>query len=87
MIERKFTGEDDVERVRLITISHDDTRADSHDSHQARHLILRSSGAERTAALAEHHSKLARQALEGLPESEARTALDHMARDTLTRKK
>ncbi|ORY79282.1 isoprenoid synthase domain-containing protein [Leucosporidium creatinivorum] len=57
------------------------------DVEQARHLISRSSGAERTAALAAEHSKLARQALEGLPDSEARTALDNMARDTLSRKK
>lgn len=54
---------------------------------QARQLILRSSGAERTLELATKHSDLARKALEGLPDSEARTALDEMARDTLTRRK
>lgn len=54
---------------------------------QARHLISKSSGAERTAALAEEHSQLARKALVGLPESDARTALDELARDTLSRKK
>ncbi|KAK4051888.1 coq1 putative hexaprenyl diphosphate synthase [Microbotryomycetes sp. JL201] len=67
MIERKFAGEDDVEK--------------------ARHLIARSSGAERTLALATEHSNMAREALEGLPDSEAKQALDDMARDMLTRKK
>ncbi|KAM0788341.1 hypothetical protein ACM66B_001482 [Microbotryomycetes sp. NB124-2] len=67
MIERKFTGEDDVEK--------------------ARHLISRSSGAERTLALATDHSNMARQALEGLPDSDAKQALDDMAKDMLTRKK
>lgn len=54
---------------------------------QARFLIGKSSGAERTLALATEHSNLARKALESLPESEARTALDNMARDTLIRRK
>ncbi|GAA6034849.1 hypothetical protein JCM8097_009331 [Rhodosporidiobolus ruineniae] len=57
------------------------------DVEEAKHLILRSSGAARTFALAEEHSALAIQALQGLPESEARDALEKIARDVLTRKK
>ncbi|KAL8276953.1 hypothetical protein RQP46_010681 [Phenoliferia psychrophenolica] len=57
------------------------------DVERARYLIGKSSGAERTAKLAEEHSLLARKALEGLPESDARTALDELARDTLKRTK
>lgn len=86
MIERKFSGPDDVERVRFL-VSPLLLVVLIPPREQTRHLISRSSGAERTAALAAEHSKLARQALEGLPESEARQALDDMARDTLTRKK
>lgn len=54
---------------------------------QARDLILRSNGAERTLALAAEHAEKAREALRVLPESDAREALDKMARDTLTRSK
>lgn len=54
---------------------------------QARELISRSSGAERTLALATEHSNMARQALQGLPDSEAKQALDDLARDMLNRKK
>lgn len=110
MIERKFSGEDDVERVSFAAIGPRRLRRPRFGAAadfdpiphfhrcapvwnpcslyiQARHLIARSSGAERTLELARKHSDLARKALEGLPESEARTALDEMARDTLTRKK
>lgn len=54
---------------------------------QAKHLILRSSGAARTFTLAEQHSQAAIDAIRRLPESDARDALEKIARDVLTRKK
>ncbi|GAA6061647.1 hypothetical protein JCM10212_002524 [Sporobolomyces blumeae] len=57
------------------------------DVDRARQLILRSSGATRTYALAESHSRLAIEALHELPESEARDGLEKIAQDVLTRKK
>ncbi|GAA5923939.1 hypothetical protein JCM10213_004452 [Rhodosporidiobolus nylandii] len=57
------------------------------DVEEAKHLILRSSGAARTYALAEEHSAAAIAALRQLPESDARDALEKIARDVLTRKK
>jgi hexaprenyl-diphosphate synthase len=57
------------------------------DVDHARYLISKSSGAARTAELAERHSKIARKALEGLPETEARQALDDLAVDSLKRTK
>lgn len=86
MIERKFSGPDDVEQVRRALSFLLRTPSLTH-SVQARYLISKSSGAERTASLAAEHSKTARAALEGLPDSEARTALDELARDTLSRTK
>ncbi|GAA5887313.1 hypothetical protein JCM6882_002488 [Rhodosporidiobolus microsporus] len=57
------------------------------DVEEAKHLILRSSGAARTFALAEQHSAAAIEALRQLPESDARDALEKIAREVLTRKK
>ncbi|GAA5879741.1 hypothetical protein JCM3774_000171 [Rhodotorula dairenensis] len=57
------------------------------DVDRAKHFILRSSGAERTFALAEQHSNAAIEALRRLPETDARDALEKIARDVLTRKK
>ncbi|KWU44191.1 terpenoid synthase [Rhodotorula sp. JG-1b] len=57
------------------------------DVDRAKHLILRSSGAERTFALAEQHSNAAIEALRRLPETDARDALEKIARDVLTRTK
>ena len=54
---------------------------------QAKDLILRSSGASRTFDLASAHSAAAIEALHRLPESDARDALEKIARDVLTRKK
>ncbi|GAA6009284.1 hypothetical protein JCM11491_004256 [Sporobolomyces phaffii] len=61
--------------------------ANEDDVERAKHLILRSSGATRTYALAEEHSKLAIEALYELPESEARDGLEKIAKDVLTRSK
>ncbi|GAA5983804.1 hypothetical protein JCM11641_005197 [Rhodosporidiobolus odoratus] len=61
--------------------------ANEGDVEEAKSLILRSSGAARTYALAEEHSAAAIAALGSLPESEARDALEKIARDVLTRKK
>ncbi|GAA5975819.1 hypothetical protein JCM10908_005291 [Rhodotorula pacifica] len=57
------------------------------DVERAKHLILRSSGAERTFALAEQHSNAAIEAIRRLPETDARDALEKIARDVLTRTK
>ncbi|BGP30543.1 coq1 putative hexaprenyl diphosphate synthase [Rhodotorula toruloides] len=57
------------------------------DVERAKHLILRSSGASRTFTLAEQHSQAAIDAIRRLPESDARDALEKIARDVLTRKK
>lgn len=54
---------------------------------QARDLITRSSGAERTATLAAEHAATAREALQGLPESESRQALEDLTFKVLDRKK
>ncbi|GAA5860041.1 hypothetical protein JCM8547_003069 [Rhodosporidiobolus lusitaniae] len=61
--------------------------ANEGDVEEAKTLILRSSGAARTFALAESHSSAAIVALRQLPESDARDALEKIARDVLTRKK
>ncbi|GAA5998784.1 trans-hexaprenyltranstransferase [Rhodotorula paludigena] len=61
--------------------------AEEGDVERAKDLILRSSGAARTFALAEEHSNAAIAALRRLPESDARDALEKIARDVLTRKK
>ncbi|BGP38383.1 coq1 putative hexaprenyl diphosphate synthase [Rhodotorula kratochvilovae] len=57
------------------------------DVERAKDLILRSSGASRTFDLASAHSAAAIEALHRLPESDARDALEKIARDVLTRKK
>ncbi|BGP23239.1 coq1 putative hexaprenyl diphosphate synthase [Rhodotorula toruloides] len=57
------------------------------DVERAKHLISLSSGAARTFTLAEQHSQAAIDALRRLPESDARDALEKIARDVLTRKK
>jgi hexaprenyl-diphosphate synthase len=54
---------------------------------QARDLVNKSSGPAQTAALAEAHAQLARDALKGLPESEAREALEGLTRTVLNRTK
>ncbi len=56
-------------------------------SQQARDLISRSSGAERTAVLAATHAKAAKDSLLGLPESDARTALEELTDQVLARSK
>ncbi|GAA5869955.1 hypothetical protein JCM16303_001850 [Sporobolomyces ruberrimus] len=61
--------------------------ANEDDVERAKQLILRSSGATRTYALAEEHSRMAIEALYELPESEARDGLEKIAKDVLTRKK
>lgn len=65
----------------------DDTEVPPTRRQQAKDLILRSSGASRTLDLAAAHSAAAIEALHRLPESDARDALEKMARDVLTRKK
>ncbi|CEQ41834.1 SPOSA6832_03615 [Sporobolomyces salmonicolor] len=57
------------------------------DVERAKHLITRSSGASRTYALAEEHSRAAIEALHQLPESDARDGLEKIAKDVLTRSK
>lgn len=57
------------------------------DVERARELVNRSSGPAQTAALAEAHAQLARDALRGLPDSDARQALEGLTRTVLNRTK
>ena len=85
MIERKFCEEDDVERVSSAFLA-SEGRA-NFEVRQARYLISQSSGAERTATLAASHATAAKDCLKGLPESEARTALEELTDQVLARTK
>ena len=94
MILRKFEGEGDVERVGftyyqacdlgLLLFAEDVIRCGCIRM-QARDLVKRSSGPAQTSALAEGHAQMARDALKGLPDSEAREALDGLTRTVLNR--
>jgi len=57
------------------------------DAERARDLVKRSSGVAQTAALAEAHAQMARDALKSLPESEAKEALEGLTRTVLKRSK
>lgn len=57
------------------------------DVERARDLVRKSSGPAQTAALAEAHAQLAFDALKGLPESEAREALEGLTKTVLNRTK
>jgi hexaprenyl-diphosphate synthase len=57
------------------------------DVERTRVLVNKSSGPAQTIALAEHHAKLAFDALKGLPESEAREALEGLTKTVLSRTK
>lgn len=57
------------------------------DVERARELVRKSSGPAQTAALAEVHAQLALDALKGLPESEAREALEGLTKTVLKRTK
>ncbi|KAI5478496.1 hexaprenyl-diphosphate synthase [Pseudohyphozyma bogoriensis] len=61
--------------------------AQEDDVERARYLIGKSSGLDRTRELAGEHAAAARRVLEGLPESEAREALDKLALESTERKK
>lgn len=54
-------------------------------STQARDLVRRSSGVERTRALAQAHADKAREVLKHLPESTARSALETLAEKVVKR--
>lgn len=54
--------------------------------YQARLLVYKSSGLKKTLALAHEHIDTAIAALEGLPPSEAKSALIQLARNLPTRK-
>lgn len=86
LIQRKFSQPGDVDEVGPASLS---TKMSVLIGlcPQARELILKSDGAERTALLAQAHSELASKALESLPDSPAKDALDNIARDTLIRKR
>jgi hexaprenyl-diphosphate synthase len=52
---------------------------------QARELVRRSSGVQRTRELAQQHADKAREVLQALPDSEAKDALDVLAERVMTR--
>lgn len=74
LIERKFSQEGDVELVRYSCFYLDRTLTDYLP--QARDLVRRSSGVERTRALALSYADKAREVLELLPDSDAKMALE-----------
>jgi hexaprenyl-diphosphate synthase len=53
---------------------------------QARELVRRSSGVERTRDLARSHAEKAREALDGLPDSDAKVALEALTERVVQRK-
>ena len=74
LIERKFSQEGDVELVRVFTCSA--TRPAWLTRLQARDLVRRSSGVERTRAMALSYADKAREVLALLPDSDAKSALE-----------
>ena len=75
LIERKFKGPGDVE---MVCDRYTRSSAMSYASCilQARDLVRRSSGVERTRDLARTHADKAREVLSLLPDSEAKSALE-----------
>lgn len=57
------------------------------DVENARNLVRKSSGPEKTVLLAKKHADLAMEALRGLPESDAREALEGLTKTVLNRTK
>lgn len=57
------------------------------DVEKAREIVRKSSGPAQTAALAQAHAQLALDALKGLPESDAREALEGLTKTVLNRTK
>lgn len=57
------------------------------DVETARNLVRKSAGPEKTVKLAEKHAALAMEALQGLPESDAREALEGLTKTVLNRTK
>lgn len=57
------------------------------DVENARNLVRKSSGPEKTVQLAKKHADLALEALRGLPESDAREALEGLTKTVLNRTK
>jgi len=86
LIERKFEKPGDVELVRPF-------RYDAYSSsllttfvHQARDYVLRSSGVQRTRALAQAYADKAKEVLQLLPESEAKAGLEVLTERVIGRK-
>jgi hexaprenyl-diphosphate synthase len=82
LIERKFEGEGDVELVHSLC-SRLISSLNSMD--QARDLVRRSSGVQRTRELARAHAEKAREVLDLLPESDARIALEVLTETVVKR--
>ena len=89
LIARKFENPGDVDLVSTLSpfyiIELRNLRM-THGFLQARDLVRRSSGVERTRALALAHTDKARELLQLLPESDARHALEALA-DRVVRRK
>jgi len=94
LIQRKFREAGDVEKVFIpLVLSILETQYLTHickpfffPFQKARDLVLRSSGVQRTRALAQEYANKAKAVLQDLPESEARTALEVLAERVIGRK-
>jgi hexaprenyl-diphosphate synthase len=56
------------------------------DVEHARELVRRSSGVERTRVLAQAHADKAKEVIQALPDSDAKSALEVLAEKVMTRK-
>jgi len=76
LISRRFNQEGDVEHVRIDKIRNRSIPNLTRVTQKAMDLVRRSSGVERTRELAVRHANQAKQILETVPDSEAKTALE-----------
>lgn len=84
LIERKFEKEGDVELVRSFLFIH--LYVAKSTNWQARAYVRKSSGVERTRTLALAYAKQARDVLQELPDSEAKSALIALTERVVSRK-
>jgi hexaprenyl-diphosphate synthase len=83
LIQRKFEKPGDVEMV-CPALLYNKSQAKCSD--QARELVRKSSGVERTRDLAQQYADQARLVLQPLPESDAKAALEVLAERVVRRK-
>jgi hexaprenyl-diphosphate synthase len=85
LIQRKFEQPGDVELVRYSIILHL-VMFDLPSCSQARDYVLRSSGVQRTRALAQAYADKANEVLQELPESQAKVGLQMLTERVMKRK-